>query len=147
MPTSPQTHTPLSTHLHAHTHSHPRSSRRKEWALLDLHSSQDLGTASLVSLQIIALRPSSCLSLPAAPPFPVSAPLCSCGFYLAPSLTEFFICLCLSESITTWGFVPQVLESALGFRAPQAPLACREHPMRSSSPYSKVRLSRRHLSK
>lgn len=44
------------------------------------------------------------------------------------------------ESLTTWGFVPQALESALGFLAPRDPLACQEHPTRSSSPCFRVRL-------
>lgn len=50
------------------------------------------------------------------------------------------------ESLTTWGFVPQALESALGFLAPRDPLACQGHPTRSSSPCFRVRLVRGHPS-
>lgn len=49
------------------------------------------------------------------------------------------------QSVATWGFVPQALESALGFLAPRDPPACQEHPMRSSSPCFRVRLVRGHL--
>lgn len=50
------------------------------------------------------------------------------------------------EPVTTWGLVPQALESALGFLAPRDPLACQEHPTKSSSPCFKVRLVTSHLS-
>ena len=132
-------HTSLDTRppLHARTHAHTQQESA------DLHSPQP--ESLLCSVLAQDLTPASLPVSPYCPSHPFPSPYFrSSGFHLASSPIWYFHppFPAWPASITTWDFVPQALESASGFLAPRGPQACRAHPMRSSSPCSKVGLIR-----